>query len=88
MMKAIIYIAIIGIIVITSSCVHDDTYKFHGSIVPESLLDGWQVSTPIAEGIDPASLEEVYADFFAEDKYYNALSLLFVKNGKLISEGY
>jgi CubicO group peptidase (beta-lactamase class C family) len=69
-------------------CVSDAPFKFEGSTVPEELDDGWEIAAPAAVNIDQADLDEVYADFVSEDQYYNAKSLLVVKDGKLVFEAY
>jgi CubicO group peptidase (beta-lactamase class C family) len=45
----------------------------------------WQVSTPAAEGLDPALVAELYVDAAAVEKLR---SLLVIRNGRLIAEGY
>jgi CubicO group peptidase (beta-lactamase class C family) len=47
--------------------------------------DDWQLSTPEAQGLDPDLLAELYYDAAQQDTLY---SLLIIKNGYLISEGY
>ena len=51
---------------------------------PEPGLD-WEVSTPEEEGLDPDLVAKMYYDASNLDTIY---SLLVVKNGKLIAEGY
>ncbi|MGW8266083.1 MAG: serine hydrolase domain-containing protein, partial [Longimicrobiales bacterium] len=55
---------------------------------PEASSDGWELSTPEAEGFDPAGLEEVYQRLFSENLYPTIRSLLIVRHGKLVAEGY
>ncbi len=45
----------------------------------------WPVSTPKAEGLDPVLVAELYRDAARSKNLY---SLLIVKNGKLVAEGY
>jgi len=45
----------------------------------------WPVSTPAAQGLDPMLVGELYLDAAAMDTLY---SVLIVKNGHLIAEGY
>jgi CubicO group peptidase (beta-lactamase class C family) len=47
--------------------------------------DGWEVSTPEAEGLDPMLLARAYYNAAKLDTIY---SLLVVKNGRLVAEGY
>jgi CubicO group peptidase (beta-lactamase class C family) len=69
-------------------CVSDAPFKFEGSTVPEELDDGWEIASPAAVNISQDALAGIYADFISEDHYYNAKSLLVVKNGKLVFEAY
>jgi hypothetical protein len=69
-------------------CVSDAPFKFESSIVPEQLNDGWQVASPEDVNISQQALDKIYADFISEDQYFNAKSLLVVKNGKLVFEAY
>ena len=52
---------------------------------PEDLNDGWQVSTPEEQGVDPEKIEDAYQ---GADRLNTIYSLLVVKNGFLIAEGY
>jgi CubicO group peptidase (beta-lactamase class C family) len=56
--------------------------------VPELLGDGWEVSTPEAEGFDPGALDAVYRDLFSESGYPTVHSLLVIRHGKLVAEAY
>ncbi|MFN2217333.1 MAG: serine hydrolase domain-containing protein, partial [Anaerolineae bacterium] len=47
--------------------------------------DGWAVSTPAEQGLDPALVAELYDDAADLDRLY---SLLVVKNGYLVAEKY
>jgi CubicO group peptidase (beta-lactamase class C family) len=80
--------ALIVSFISVSGCVSDMPFKFETSNVPEQLNDGWEVASPEEVGIDPEILDEVHADFASEDRYFNAKSLLVVKNGKLVFEAY
>jgi len=55
------------------------------SYAPLQLDDGWQVSDPTAQGLDPDILQEAYEE---ADGLGNLYSLLVVKNGTLVAEGY
>jgi hypothetical protein len=65
-------------------CVSDAPSKFKSSTVPEQLNDVWEVASPEDVNISPEALDKVYAEFISEDRYFNAKSLLVVKNGKLV----
>jgi CubicO group peptidase (beta-lactamase class C family) len=47
--------------------------------------DGWKVSTPVEQGLDPMLVAELYLDAAELETLYG---LLVVKNGYLIAEGY
>ena len=51
---------------------------------PEVSSDGWEPSTPEAQGLDPTGIEEVYHRLFSEDLYPAIRSLLIVRHGKLV----
>lgn len=47
--------------------------------------DGWAVSTPVEEGLDPDLVAEAYLEAAAME---NLRALVVVKNGRLVAEGY
>jgi CubicO group peptidase (beta-lactamase class C family) len=55
---------------------------------PLEMSDGWELSTPEAEGLDPVQVKRVYEDFFSEERFPTLRSLLIVRHGKLVAEGY
>jgi CubicO group peptidase (beta-lactamase class C family) len=57
------------------------------SVSPESTGDGWNVSTPLAEGIDTASIQSVF-DSMRNGSIERVDSLLVARHGKLVAEGY
>ena len=52
---------------------------------PTTTNDGWQVATPAGQGVDEAVLNTAYQE---ANRLPNLFSLLVVKNGYLIAEGY
>ena len=56
--------------------------------VPKKLSDGWEVSSLEAEGIDPGPILEISSNIKDIDQMDNVLSMLIVKNGKLVHEVY
>jgi len=52
---------------------------------PQRLGDGWEVSTPEAEGLDPMLVAEMY--YYAA-RLKSLYALVVVKNGKIVAEGY
>jgi len=71
-----------------NGCVSDAPFKFEGTAVPQQMNDGWQVVSPEDVNINQATLDEVYKNFVSEDRFLNAISLLVVKNRKLVFEAY
>jgi len=52
---------------------------------PTTANDGWQVATPAGQGVDEALLNTAYQE---AQRLPNLFSMLVVKNGYLIAEGY
>lgn len=61
-----------------------DFYDFQ----PVSSGDGWETSSPEFEGFDPTRIQNVYDRLFSEDRYPTVRSLLIVRHGRLVAEGY
>ncbi|MFC1485596.1 serine hydrolase domain-containing protein [Candidatus Latescibacterota bacterium] len=55
---------------------------------PEAIGDGWALSTPEQEGFRNSAIDSVYRRFYSENHYPTIHSLLIVRNGKLVAEGY
>jgi CubicO group peptidase (beta-lactamase class C family) len=70
------------------NCVQDAPFKFNYTTIPEQMNDGWQVASPEDMKISRTALDHVFNDFTSEDQYFNAKSLLVIKNGKLVFEAY
>lgn len=62
-----------------------DEYTYQ---VPKKLNDGWEVSSLAAEGIANEALDEVSRLIRDRDSYEYVLSMLIIKNGKLVHEVY
>ena len=71
-----------------NGCVSDAPFKFEGTTVPQQMNDGWQVASPEDMQINQAILDKVYSNFVSEDHFLNAISLLVVKNNRLVFEAY
>jgi CubicO group peptidase (beta-lactamase class C family) len=56
--------------------------------VPKKLNDGWEVSSLSKQGIDTRAIEEISREIADINSYDNILSMLIVKNGKLVHEVY
>jgi CubicO group peptidase (beta-lactamase class C family) len=80
---------ILFLILISTSCMKEEELKIpFSSYIPPQVSDGWQISTPAAEGIDPDELAQVYREFHADDDLWQVRSLLVFRNGKLVAESY
>jgi len=55
------------------------------NFTPTTANDGWQVATPAGQGVDEAVLNTAYQE---AQRLPNLFSLLVVKNGYLVAEGY
>jgi CubicO group peptidase (beta-lactamase class C family) len=58
------------------------------TFVPETLNDGWIISSPYDEQMDEKKLEDIYRYFHENNDLWQVRSLLVFKNDKLISESY
>ncbi|MFD2200899.1 serine hydrolase domain-containing protein [Shivajiella indica] len=83
--------SLIGIILllILGSCLSEEPFKKpFQTLLPQELNDGWELSTPENENMDPQLLEKAFELVYREDRYVMARSLLVFKNGKLVAEAY
>jgi CubicO group peptidase (beta-lactamase class C family) len=70
-------------------CLPDGSNKIPYNDTPIDIGDGWPIATPAEVGVDPEGLREAYEFFFEDDEQFiTATSLLVVRHGKLIGEGY
>lgn len=76
------------ILFLVEGCLKDEQIKIDLNLKPATLNDGWEISTPVEEGFDDIELAEAYNLFFSENDYVTGISLLIVRNNKLIAEGY
>lgn len=87
-MKKIFTIAIVSSLIF-ASCLKDKPIKLEDTgYAPAQLNDGWVISTPAAEQIDVALMDEAYQRVFSEERFAMANSLLVIRNGKLVAEAY
>lgn len=56
--------------------------------IPKKLNDGWDVSSLSEEGIDKETIEDISRLIADINSYENVLSMLIIKNGKLVHEVY
>lgn len=71
-----------------SACLADGPVKIAYNDEPRPRDDGWVIGAPESQGFDPEGLRRVYRRFFSEDEYVTARSLLVIRNGVLVAEGY
>jgi CubicO group peptidase (beta-lactamase class C family) len=71
-----------------TGCLRDDPLKITYNDTPAPLDDGWPVAAPQSQGVAPAGLRAAYERFFSEDDFVTARSLLVVRHGYLVAEGY
>jgi CubicO group peptidase (beta-lactamase class C family) len=62
-----------------------NAYKYE---IPRQLNDGWEVSSLSDQGIDTKKIEYITNQILTEDRFENVLSMLIVKNGRLVHEAY
>jgi len=70
------------------ACLADGPVKIAYNDRPRELGDGWAIGDPEEHGFDAAKLQQAYRLFFSEDELVPAISLLVVRGGVLVAEGY
>ncbi|HLO61095.1 MAG TPA: serine hydrolase [Bacteroidales bacterium] len=71
------------------SCLKEEEFKKpFVSYEPKDLHDGWDISTPEAEGLNGEKLTGIYEDFHNRKDTWQVRSLLVFRNGKLLAESY
>jgi CubicO group peptidase (beta-lactamase class C family) len=73
---------------ICTACISDPPLKVRGDTRAAATDDGWPVALPEDEGLDSERLESAYDLFFSDAPYYNAISLLIARDGRLVGEAY
>jgi len=79
---------LLPVLLFTSCLKEDELKKPFISFTPRMINDGWQISNPAEENIDPAALTEIFREFHAEDNTWQVRSLLVFRNGRLVAESY
>jgi len=75
--------------IILTSCLKEPELKLpFNTFVPANLNDGWELSTPLQEGIDEAELQKIYRYFHESKDLWQVHSLLVFRNNKLVAESY
>jgi CubicO group peptidase (beta-lactamase class C family) len=81
-------IAIALCCVLCAACIVDGEPHREFEIEPIDLGDGWPIALPEQVGMDPVSLEDAYRQWWNDDGFRAALSLIVARNGYLVKEGY
>ncbi len=81
-------LSVLAAMACAAGCLPDAKMKIAYNDEPAERDDGWAVSDPVSEGLDEQALRSVYESFFSEDEFVTAISLLVVRHGKLVAEGY
>jgi CubicO group peptidase (beta-lactamase class C family) len=71
-----------------SGCINDAQLKTAFNIEAVDAGDGWEVSTPAAQGFSEVNLRSAISPYFGDDKYITAISVIVVRNNKLVAEAY
>ena len=87
-MTKISSILIFTLLILTSCIKEDELKRPFVTYNPVEINDGWQISSPEAEHVDPAVLTKIYKDFHEDEEIWQVRSLLVFRNGKLIAESY
>jgi CubicO group peptidase (beta-lactamase class C family) len=71
------------------SCMKDMPFKLeYAGYAPLELGDGWVVSDPVRENIDPTRLTSVFRTVYRDDRFMMIRSLIVVRNGRIVAEAY
>lgn len=74
--------------VVTEGCITEPPLKVRGNTQPPALGDGWAVASPSSVGFDDDKLQEAVDLFYSDSEFRNVVSLLVVRDGKLVLEAY
>lgn len=77
-----------AVVLALAGCLADAPVKAPYDDTPRVRADGWVTGTPASQGLDPARLRRAYERLFSEDALVPAVSLLVVRHGVLVAEGY
>ena len=90
-MKTINFLPVIiaSVCMVLSSCLKEEDMKEpYRGFAPVDIEDGWVISDPSAENLDPVELDKIFRDFYSNDDNWMTKSLLVFRNGKLLAECY
>jgi CubicO group peptidase (beta-lactamase class C family) len=89
-MKGNIFIMYLSFIIMVtiSGCLNDEKLKTVFNMNAVDTGDGWEISTPVEEGFNENKLRSAITPLFSEEEYITAISLVVVRNNKLVVEAY
>jgi CubicO group peptidase (beta-lactamase class C family) len=71
-----------------TGCLGDGEPHIAFNDAAKDLGDGWSVATPEEAGMSSEGLKRAYQDWWDSDDFRQACSLIVIRHGKLIKEGY
>ena len=83
--------AICGVVVVVEllGCMGDQSGKLeYRGYAPLEGSDGWEISSPENESMDPAMVESAFRLVYEDGRFVMARSLLVIRNGRLVAEAY
>lgn len=86
--KRLILVLLIAIAILSFYSNSLYSKKVEWQISPQENIDGWGISTPEQQGIDSYQIDNLFNFIQKNSEYSNIHSILLVKNGYLITEGY
>jgi|GEM_PF-5718060 len=81
-------VALVLSLLVLPACLEDGPAKIAWNDEPRALDDGWEIGAPEDHGFDREKLREAFRPFFSEDELVPAISLLVIRDGVLVAEGY
>lgn len=79
---------IVSTVIFLAGCVGEGALKLEDNRTPIDLQDDWKIDTPASQDIDSTAIDYAYERFFSDDVFLNGISLLIIRNGVLVAEGY
>jgi CubicO group peptidase (beta-lactamase class C family) len=76
------------LLALSAACITEPALKRGSGFEPVARDDGWITASPAEVGLDLAAVRRVYDRFYSDRGMFNAISLLIVRDGKLVAEGY
>lgn len=89
MKKIFIGIPLALVLILEPACLKEENLNApYTGYTPEEIDDSWIIADPDSEHMDSRIVDQVYQDFFNENRYPTAQSLLIIRHGKLVAEAY